>query len=83
MADKRKAEELGRIVPTVDYITFCSSSAVRAFVDMYGQNAMDAKVICIGPVTAKTAQSQGLDVYKTAKQYDIDGLIERILEDQI
>lgn len=80
--DSRKAEELNRILDYADYITFCSSSAVKAFAAMLDDGkTYDGKVISIGPVTGKAAKEQGIEVYKEASQYDIDGLIACILED--
>lgn len=80
--DTRKAEELNRIVDFADYITFCSSSAVKAFAQMLEEGkTYEGKIVCIGPVTAKTAKKLGLDVYKVATQYDIDGLIDCLLEE--
>jgi len=81
-ADSRKTEELNRILDYADYITFCSSSAVRAFHAMLDEGRhYDGKVICIGPVTGKTAKDLGIEVYKEATQYDIDGLIACMLEE--
>lgn len=79
--DERKAEELNRIVEYADYITFCSASAVKAFDSMLDKNSeFKGKIICIGPVTAKAAKALGYTVYKEARQYDIDGLVDCLLE---
>ena len=70
VVDERKADELSRLVETVDYITFASSSAVRAFVSMAGSlENVSAKYISIGPVTTKTAEAEGLHVDRTAAVY--------------
>lgn len=80
--DMRKAAELNRILDYADYITFCSASAVKAFKKMLDKDsAFHGKAVCIGPVTAKAAQENGIDVYKVAGQYDIDGLVDCLLED--
>ena len=82
VVDERKADELSRLVGTVDYITFASSSAVRAFVSMAGslENVL-AKYISIGPVTTKTAEKLGLHVDKTAAVYTARGIVDTIIED--
>lgn len=80
--DWRKAEELNRIVAYADYITFCSASAVKAFDAMIDkENKFKSKIVCIGPVTARAARALGYEVYKEARQYDIDGLTDCLLED--
>lgn len=82
VVDERKADELARLIGTVDYITFASSSAVRAFVSMAGslENVL-AKYISIGPVTTKTAENRGLHVDKTAAVYTAQGIVDTIIED--
>ncbi len=79
--DWRKAPELLRILPEVDYVTLCSASAAAAFYKMMNggerlENIKLPKLICIGPVTAGAAKSLGLKIYKTADVYNMDGLIE-------
>ncbi len=82
VTDERKAEELKRLVKMVDYITFASSSAVRAFVSMVGDlEAVKGKYISIGPVTTKTAEKLGLTVEKTATTYTARGIVDTILRD--
>ncbi len=50
----------------IDVLTFTSSSTVRHFFDLLGDEALiignGALVACIGPITAKTAQEMGLRV---------------------
>lgn len=80
--DERKADELARIVKFVDYITFASSSAVKAFMKMMdGNTEFDSKCISIGPVTTKTAEDMGLSIYKTATVYSADGILDVLLSD--
>lgn len=68
----------------VDFITFTSSSTVRNFVSAIGEDKLDmlsgAKVVCIGPVTAVTAEDMGIKVASVADVYTIDGMIEKIIE---
>lgn len=82
VVDERKADELSRLIETVDYITFASSSAVRAFVSMTGSlENVSAKYISIGPVTTKTAEAEGLHVDRTAAVYTAQGIVDAIIED--
>lgn len=68
----------------IDIVTFTSSSTVRNFVQILGKENLSllkgVRVACIGPVTRTTAQELGLDVVIEARKYDIDGLIEAILD---
>ena len=68
-----------------DMITFTSSSTVRHFVELIGDNRIknlaEVPVACIGPKTAETARSMG---FKVVAQPDddaisIDGLADSIL----
>jgi len=70
----------------VDAITFTSASTVDGFVRMLSSWTSPAtpwpKVVCIGPVTARTARDRGLDVAGVARPHTIEGLIaalERVL----
>jgi uroporphyrinogen III methyltransferase/synthase len=80
--DVRRALRDGR----ADAITFTSASTVRGFVGIAGEAVRAAprrpRVICIGPVTARTAREAGLRVDAVARPHTIDGLVaalERIL----
>ena len=80
--DFRKADELNRLVRMVDYITFASSSAVKAFVEMVDDlSEVKGRYISIGPVTTKTAGKLGLPVARTAVSYTARGIVETILSD--
>ena len=80
--DERKGEELNRIIQFADYITFASSSAVKAFMKMV-KNPEDiyGKCISIGPVTTKTADKLGLPIYQTATVYTAEGILDVLLSD--
>lgn len=69
----------------IDYITFTSSSTVRNFVEILGKENIDklikTRVISIGPITSKTIQEFGLDIYKEANSYTIEGILKCIMED--
>lgn len=86
--DRRKKEELKRMLPKVDYITFASASAVKAFAEMAGDlSRLQAEIICIGPVTERAAVKAGLKVHQSAVKYTAEGirdvlLAERLLSEQ-
>lgn len=74
----KKRELLREMLEDVDTITFCSASAVSAFVQMTEGHDLVAKTICIGPVTAQAAKKVGLHIDKVAEQYDLEGLTEAL-----
>jgi uroporphyrinogen-III synthase len=59
----------------VDAVTFTSASTVRGLVRMLGAVKGDARVICIGPVTAREARAHGLSVHAVANPHTIEGLV--------
>ena len=63
-----------------DMVTFTSSSTVKNLVKIIGSadSLRDVKTACIGPVTADTAKSLGIEPDIIAKEYTIDGLVEAI-----
>ncbi|MBS6396121.1 MAG: uroporphyrinogen-III C-methyltransferase [Clostridiales bacterium] len=79
--DERKAEELNRILPQVDYVTFCSASAVRAFASMRDGRELTAKAVCIGPVTERAAVEAGISVHRSAVVYTAEGIRDVLLYD--
>ncbi len=68
----------------VDVITFTSSSTVRHFFELLGDEALTianrALIACIGPITAQTAREKGLRVDITATEYTIPGLVSALTE---
>lgn len=71
----------------VDIVTFTSSSTVRNFIDLASRAGFDPHnlpgdpiIACIGPVTANTAQEQGLPVNVVASEYTIAGLLKALLD---
>lgn len=70
-------ERISQISGT-DLITFTSSSTVRNFFKIIPKT--DARLACIGPVTAKTVEELGFTPTVTAAEYTIDGLVEAILQ---
>lgn len=80
--DERKQEELIRQLVLVDYITFGSSSAVKAFAQMIkGYEGVLPKLVSIGPVTTKTMEKAGLPVAETAEVYTVEGICQAIVKD--
>lgn len=68
----------------IQMITFTSSSTVRNFVRLLGEDALPdllegVTLACIGPITADTAKELHLPVHVVASQYTIDGLVEAIV----
>ncbi|MEX0966871.1 MAG: uroporphyrinogen-III synthase [Bacteroidia bacterium] len=62
----------------IDIITFTSSSTVRYFrekMEKLGMSLPEARIACIGPITANTARELQFDVWTEAETYTIDGLI--------
>ena len=80
--DYRKAEELNRMISGIDYVTFASSSAVKAYCDMLEDpEDFSGSYISIGPVTTKTAEKMNIPVAKTARVYTAAGMVEVMIED--
>lgn len=70
----------------VDYITFTSSSTVKNFFEILDEKDKEllenVKLISIGPITSSTIDEFGFKVYKEAKEYTIDGIVDTILNDK-
>ncbi len=78
----------------LDVITFTSSSTVHHFMHWLSQSAPDIAILlaypgqrharpliaCIGPITATTARSYGLDVGVEAREFTTMGLIEALID---
>ena len=71
-------------MPTV--ITFTSSSTVRNFLDAAakagaaGKALSGAAIVCIGPVTAKTAEDAGLKVSIIPREYTAESMFSAIID---
>ncbi len=63
---------------SADIVTFTSSSTVRHYVDLVGVDGVPPVVACIGPITAETARSLGLEVTVEAQTHTIAGLVEAL-----
>ncbi|AOY75454.1 uroporphyrinogen-III C-methyltransferase [Clostridium formicaceticum] len=68
----------------LDYITFTSSSTVKNFLEILGEENKSLiegrKIASIGPITGKTLENLGLSVDIQAKHYTIEGLVSSIRE---
>ncbi len=66
-----------------DAVTFASSATVGHFLDAAGQAGRDlcmrAKVVCIGPVTARAAEALGLRVDAVAGEASMAGMTSALL----
>ena len=65
----------------IHVLTFTSSSTVTNFLKLIGENRSlieGITVACIGPITAVTAEKNGLKVDISAEEYTIDGLVSAI-----
>lgn len=68
----------------VDIVTFTSSSTVRNFIQIIGEqniSLLDGRVrfASIGPITTQTAEEMGLHVTIKSDEYTIPGLVNAIL----
>ncbi|HWW54112.1 MAG TPA: uroporphyrinogen-III synthase, partial [Acidimicrobiales bacterium] len=68
-------------VARADAITFTSSSTVTNFVAAIGDRLeyIPPVVVCIGPVTARTAADAGLVVSAVAAEHTLDGLVAALV----
>jgi uroporphyrinogen III methyltransferase/synthase len=69
------AEDVLALARAADAICFASSSAVASFIDQAGPGGVPPVVVCIGPATARTARSRGLEVTAEAAEHSAAGLV--------
>jgi uroporphyrinogen-III synthase len=62
----------------VDAVTFTSASTVAGFVNALSGAKGHPKVVCIGPVTARTARDRGLRVAAVADPHTVAGLVAAV-----
>lgn len=75
---KYSKEELDKILnKPIDFITFTSGSCVKAYINNK-INLPNAKIICIGPSTAKVARENNLEVAVIPNEFTIEGMVEEI-----
>lgn len=63
---------------SADVVLFASGSAVRAWVESFGQHT-PALVVAIGPATAAVADQLGLKIDVVAADHSVDGLVDSVL----
>ena len=70
----------------MDYITFASSSTVRNFMTLIGEENINKlksiKIISIGDITSKTIEEFDLEVYKQSDEATIVSMIDAISNDK-
>jgi len=77
-------EKISALKGQMDIITFTSSSTISNFLAMIGKDKSvleGVKIAVIGPVTAKTAKENGLNVDIMAEDYTIEGLVEALIKE--
>ena len=86
--DYSKKDEVLDIIENenVDYITFASSSTVRNFMTLIGEENINKlksiKIISIGDITSKTIEEFDLEVYKQSDEATIVSMIDAISNDK-
>ncbi|MDP6433308.1 MAG: uroporphyrinogen-III synthase, partial [Candidatus Scalindua sp.] len=70
---------------TVDIVTFTSSSTVRNFAKIVGEDNLSAfkenvQFASIGPITTETAEEMDIKVSIKADEYTIPGLVKAIVD---
>ncbi len=63
-----------------DAILFTSASTVTAFVSAAGLDGVPPVVVCIGPVTAEAAESEGLTVTAVPDEHTIPAMLAVLVE---
>ncbi|MBI3920791.1 MAG: uroporphyrinogen-III synthase, partial [Armatimonadetes bacterium] len=68
----------------VDIVTFTSSSTVKNFVKLVGEEIVRDRmrqvcIACIGPITAETAESFGMQVDVLAEEFTTEGLMDALV----
>ena len=77
--DYRKKFELNRNIESFDYVVVASASAAKALVEMIEDDSvLNGRVVSIGPVTTKALLKLNIEKIITAKQYDVEGIIDAI-----
>ena len=68
----------------VNWITFTSSSTVKGFISLLGPDARatlgNLRIASIGPITSRTLRELGFDPTVEADTFNVDGLVQAILE---
>ncbi|MHB8439723.1 MAG: uroporphyrinogen-III C-methyltransferase [Acidimicrobiales bacterium] len=75
----RPDDALVAVAARCDAIVFASPSAVDSYMVAAGDRAVPA-VVCIGPVTARSAEERGLTVAAVAKEPGTEGMVHAVAE---
>jgi uroporphyrinogen III methyltransferase / synthase len=73
------SREMMTAVAEADAACFTASSTVSGFLSAFGLGAVPPVVVCIGPVTAATAEDAGIRVAAVASTHTIDGLVAALV----
>lgn len=63
-----------------DYVIFASSSGVKAFFDSGKAVPKNAKIVCIGDITAQAVRNYGINDFRISKTSNIEGIVEIIIK---
>jgi uroporphyrinogen III methyltransferase/synthase len=64
---------------SVNAVTFTSASAVRAYVDLVGEDlAMKAPAVTIGPQTSEAVRAAGIELLGEAEESTTEGLVDAV-----
>lgn len=83
--DEEKKKQSLLKLPTLDYITFESSSGAKGLLKGNGEFCKSIgekiKVVCIGDVTATALEEYGIKKKIVAEEYTVEGIVEAIEND--
>lgn len=65
----------------IDLLAFASSSTVRNFVELMGEEVWSGRVVSIGPVTTRTARELDVPVAREADPHTLDGLVQALCDE--
>jgi uroporphyrinogen III methyltransferase/synthase len=71
----------GALTVSTDFLTFASSSGVKAFFDLGYKVSPETKIICIGEITAKALESCGIHNFISSGIHTVNGLTRTIISE--
>ena len=63
-----------------DWVLFASAQTVRNFMAAMDGEPVDARICCIGPITAKAARQFGLKVEAVPRRFTFDAMVKEIVK---
>lgn len=72
-------EDEANLVATADAVCFSSSSTVSGFVESFGVSALPKVVICIGPLTARSARAAGIEVTAVSRSASVGSMVDAVV----